>query len=93
MTAVTTIGAELSLRPIRMAVTGASVLAVQFILCWLVIFVTGAGPTHMFLQIFTAQPPASVGALVEGLGWSVVFGALTGLLVAILYNAFRRIRV
>jgi hypothetical protein len=81
-----------SLRPVRAALTGAVVLLVQFILCWLAIFVVGSGPTHMFIELFTAQPAGSTAALIEGGLWSVVFGALTGVLVAVAYNVLRFIR-
>ena len=71
---------------VRCTFTGAIVLAIQFVLCWAAVFVV-PGPTHMFVQIFTAQPMNSLGALFEGLCWSILFGGLTGLLIAIVYNA------
>jgi hypothetical protein len=84
-----TASTDVSLRPLRCALTGGGVLLAQFVLCWLAVFAIGAGPSHMFIQIFTAQAPSSMSALAEGGFWSVAFGALSGVLVAFFYNTFR----
>jgi hypothetical protein len=42
----------------------------------------------MFISLFTTQPVGSGGALAEGLCWSLLFGALTGIVVALVYNLF-----
>lgn len=76
----------------RCAATGAAVLAIQFLICWTAAAITeGLQFSHMFVELFTAAPVRSGAALVEGLCWSLVFGALTGALVAIAYNLFARL--
>jgi hypothetical protein len=40
----------------------------------------------MFVQIFTTQPLASIGALAEGALWSAVFGGLAALVFAVVSN-------
>jgi hypothetical protein len=40
----------------------------------------------MFINLFTSEAPASVAALVSGLPLSLAFGALSGAVVAILYD-------
>jgi hypothetical protein len=42
----------------------------------------------MYISIFTVAPVASVAALAIGICWSVAFGAVTGALTAVTYNAF-----
>ena len=69
----------------RCALTGAVVLVVLFVVCWVGALVASA-QSHMFIQIFTVQPVTSTAALVDGLIWSVVFGGLSGLLLALAYN-------
>lgn len=78
-------GRRLSLS--RFALTGAGTVAILFVLCWLgaVVRITLA---HSFISMFTTQPVASVGALGEGLLWSLVFGAGSGAIIAGLYNLF-----
>jgi|KBSMisStandDraft_5_1062788.scaffolds.fasta_scaffold897251_3 hypothetical protein len=72
----------------RCTLTGAAVLAVQFAVCWAAAAAGFAGGSHMYISIFTLAPVASLTALAVGLCWSVVFGGLTGALIAIAYNAF-----
>lgn len=70
---------------LRCTIAGALVLAVQFVLCWIgALFI--ASQTHMFVELFTAQPVASTAALGIGTIWAGVFGAITGFLVAVIYN-------
>lgn len=76
------------LNPLRCALTGAVVLAVLFALCWAAAAAGYAGGSHMYIALFTLAPFASVAALAVGLCWSVVFGAVTGALIAAAYNAF-----
>lgn len=71
---------------VRCALTGAIGLMAFFAVCWIGAFAF-ASQSHMFIEIFTRQPVASAAALVEGLIWSVAFGALGGALLALIYNA------
>lgn len=72
---------------LRAAATGATVLAVMFLICWLALFVS-SNVTHAYLALFTANDPATTAGLLEGMGWSVVFGAVSGALIAFFYNLF-----
>jgi hypothetical protein len=78
--------ARLGLR--RCTLTGASVLAVLFGLCWVGTAAGLTGSSHMFVSLFTLAPIASTVALGIGLCWSFVFGGVAGALIAIVYNAF-----
>lgn len=67
---------------------GAGTLLALFALCWIA---TAAGDlrlSHMFIELFTAQPVASGAALLEGLAFSLLFGAASGFLLAVNYNLF-----
>lgn len=79
-TAVAKLGAS------RCALTGAIVLAVLFVACWIAA-AAGLTGSHMYIALFTRAEPASLPALSVGLCWSLVFGAATGALVAVVYNA------
>ena len=76
------------LNVLRCAVTGAATAAILFAVCW-----AGArllpGQSHMAIALFTVEAPASVAALLQGLGLSVVFGAGLGAIVALVYNPLR----
>jgi hypothetical protein len=76
------------LSALRCAVTGAVVLAVLFAICWAAAAAGYAGGSHRYISLFTLAPEASLTALGVGLCWSVVFGAVSGLLVAVAYNTF-----
>ncbi len=71
---------------LRATVTGAITLGIIFVGCWVGARVPLITVSHMFVQLFTTQPPASTGALLEGTLWSVVFGGLTALIAAVTYN-------
>lgn len=87
MTTETTAGAH-RLGVWRCAATGAVALAVVLAVCWVgTLFAQFTWP-HMFISLFTTQPVGSGGALAEGLCWSLLFGALTGIVVALVYNLF-----
>lgn len=79
---------EQRLNAIRCALTGAVVLTLLFVLCWLAAAVGMTGSSHMYIAIFTVAPVASLAALAVGLCWSIAFGAVTGALIAVTYNAF-----
>lgn len=72
---------------VRTAAAGAAAFPVIFLICWIGTQI-GAAQSHMFVSLFTAQPVATVGALVEGLCWSLAFGAGLGLLAAFFFNLF-----
>lgn len=74
------------LSPIRLAVTGAIVSSVFFALCWAGAFLPIGPATHAYLGLFTDAEITSGLALVQGIGWSFIFGALIGALIAIVYN-------
>lgn len=78
-------GGRLSVR--RCAATGAIVLGVLFVLCWLGEAIGWLSASHMFVALFTSAPPSSIAAIAFGFFWSIVFGALTGGLTAMAYNA------
>ena len=73
---------------LRLSATGAAASGLFFILCWAGAVISLTGASHMYIALFTAAPVASTAALLEGLCWSVLFGAVAGVLVAIFYNAF-----
>jgi hypothetical protein len=79
-------GARLS--PVAAAVGLAVSLAVLFVICALVQTIApGLTVTHAWIGLFTAAPTFSARAWIEGLPFSVVFGALTGAVFALAYNA------
>lgn len=72
----------------RCTLTGATVMVVQFAVCWAAAAGGFPGGSHMFISIFTPEPVASLAALGAGSFWSLLFGGLTGALVAVAYNGF-----
>ena len=73
---------------LRAAFAGAAVLVILYVVCWLGAAFGSLAVSHMFISLFTNQPPASQAALIEGSAWSVVFGALSGALIAFFFNLF-----
>jgi hypothetical protein len=73
---------------LRLAATTSAAAAVIFVLCWIGTFVSFASPTHAYIGLFTEAETQSVQALVEGGLWSLLFGVLSGALIAGLYNLF-----
>jgi hypothetical protein len=72
----------------RLAATLSVGAALIFGLCWLGAFIPVSSPTHAYIGLFTSAQPNSGAALLEGTFWSFLFGALTGTLLAMLYNRF-----
>ncbi len=72
----------------RCTATGTIVVGVLFVLCWLGGAMGLLGVSHMFVALFTTAPTTSAVAIASGLFWSLVFGAVTGALTALAYNAF-----
>jgi hypothetical protein len=75
-----------SVSVMRATVAGALTFGILFAGCWVGIGLHIA-VSHMFVSLFTAQPMQTTAALLDGLCWSVLFGALFGLLFSFLYNA------
>jgi hypothetical protein len=71
----------------RLFVAGGVTASVIFVLCWLGTFIPFSSPTHAYISLFTPADIASVTALIEGTVWSLLFGALSGALFALIYNA------
>lgn len=76
------------LSALRCALTGAVVLVILFVACWVAAAAGFAGGSHMYISVFTLAPVASTTALIIGVCWSAVFGAVTGALIATAYNSF-----
>jgi hypothetical protein len=90
-TAMTTQITSQTARPSRLNIVrvtgaGAVTMFILFVSCWLGTAFTSLRLSHMFIELFTAAPVTSVNALAEGMCWSLVFGALTGFLLAWSYN-------
>lgn len=71
---------------LRLALTGAITAAVVFVLCWLGTFIPFSSPTHVCIGLFTPFPMNSFAALCQGIGWSFLFGGLSGALFGSVYN-------
>ena len=76
----------------RLLIAGGATAAVVFVLCWVGTFVTFSSPTHAYIGLFTNAEISSGHALAEGTLWSVLFGALVGVVFALIYNATAAIR-
>ena len=72
---------------VRSSAAAAAALGTVFLLCWIGAALGWVDASHMYVAIFTVAPVGSVAALASGLGWSIVFGALGGALIALAYNA------
>jgi hypothetical protein len=70
----------------RFGVTGGTTSAAVFVLCWLGTFIPLSSPTHAFIALFTPADTQSIAALLEGTLWSLLFGALSAVLFAAIYN-------
>ncbi len=70
----------------RLAVAGAIALPAIVAMCWVGgVFVPEA--PQRFIRLFTSVPTTHVLALMEGMGFASVFGAIGGGLLGGLYNA------
>ena len=72
----------------RVAATIGVASAAIFALCWVGTFLSFSSPTHAYIGLFTTADTQSVQALIEGGIWSLLFGVISGALVAGLYNLF-----
>ena len=75
----------------RLAATLGVGAALIFGICWLGMFIPRSSPTHAYIGLFTSAEPTSGFALLEGGVWSFLFGALSGAVLAALYNMFARL--
>lgn len=73
--------------PLRLALASAVTLTILFILCWTAAAFWVISPSHMFVALFTLVPVDSWYSLCQGIASALVFGALTGALLAWIYNA------
>ena len=71
---------------IRFAASGAITLIILFVLCWLGALIFPTGFTHAFVTLFTAAPITSWLALAQGLCNALIFGFVTGAIMAWSYN-------
>ena len=72
----------------RLAATIGVAAGAIFVLCWVGTFISFASPTHAYIGLFTTWDAQSGQALIEGGTWSLLFGLLSGGLIAALYNLF-----
>lgn len=73
---------------VRLAATIGVGSAVIFVLCWLGTFISFGSPTHAYIGLFTLADTQSVQALAEGTLFSLLFGLLSGAIIAFFYNLF-----
>ena len=74
---------------LHFTVVGALVFGIIFVGCWLFAF-TPVNATHAFIALFTTAETTSQIALVEGLCWSLVFGAWAGFVTAVVNKIVAR---
>jgi len=76
------------LSPLAAAFGLAAALVVLFVICAIVEMVAPNLPaTHAWIGLFTAAEPGSARAWLEGLFYSLVFGAVAGGVFVVGYNA------
>lgn len=74
--------------PLRLAATLGAASLLIFVLCWLGTFIASANLAHAYIGLFTTADAQSVRALAEGSLWSLLFGIVTGGMIAAFYNLF-----
>ena len=76
--------------PINIVALGVAIsaaLIVVYVLCWLVAVILPDVPlSHGWINLFTVAPVGSIRALIEGLGWSIVFSWVILFVLAPIYN-------
>lgn len=75
----------------RLAATLGVGAALILVLCWVGTFIPVSSPTHAYIGLFTSAQASSGAALLEGSVWSFLFGALSGAVLAALYNLLGRL--
>ena len=71
---------------LRAALTGSITASVVFLFCWLGTLVPFSSSTHAYIGLFTTAEVGSAAALAGGLYSSFLFGALSGVVLATVYN-------
>ena len=71
---------------IRFAATGAMTLVVLFSFCWIGAVIWPTAFSHGFVTLFTLAPMTSWLALGEGICSALLFGFLSGAILALSYN-------
>ena len=72
----------------RLALAGGVTAALVFVICWIGTFVPFSSPTHAYISLFTTAGVDTVEALIEGSLWSLLFGAFSATMFALVYNLF-----
>ncbi|MEQ1510079.1 MAG: hypothetical protein ABL909_06720 [Sphingopyxis sp.] len=75
---------------VHCAVTGGVALGIIYLACWLGAAFTAMPVTHSLITFFTTAPMTSTTALAVGLCWSLIFGAWSGLVLALVSNFVSR---
>ena len=76
----------------HLAATGGLAAAIVFEICWLGTAISFANSSHAYIGLFTLADIQSETALLEGSLWSLLFGGLSGALIAAFYNIFAGLR-
>lgn len=76
-------------RILQSALTGAIVSGILFAGCWL-LALTPFSATHGLIPLFTTADITSSTALIQGLCWSLIFGAWIGFLIAVVNRIVTR---
>lgn len=85
---MTDIATRRTLSPPGLAIAASVALIVLFVLCALVgLLFPSLQATHAWVALFTLAPVASAQAWFEGIFFSLVFGVVTGSIVAAVHNA------
>jgi hypothetical protein len=71
---------------LRCAIAGALASVTFFVLCWAGAALGIGSAPHMFVELFTRAEIASAAALLEGGLWSIAFGLIGGVLLAVSFN-------
>jgi len=87
-TANTSQPVEPALNPVRCAATGAVLLGLIFVVCWILAISGMSGASHMYLSLFTVMPMNTASGLVVGGLCALASGAVLGALFAVIYNFF-----
>ncbi len=75
---------------LHFSVVGSIVFGIIFFACWMLALVP-IGATHAFIALFTTAETTSQAALVNGLCWSLIFGAWAGFLIAAVHKIMARV--
>lgn len=67
---------------------GAASAVVLYALCWIAAAAGLSAASHLYLALFTTAPLASIAALAQGVCLSMIFGGVTGALIALFENLF-----